>query len=116
MPGFVEPAAGDLTARLVLEKASVTPSGTDAMAVSYTEVDRISARPKTLFGGHTLAGEQTERRVSHVFTIRYRDDARDGAWDHIQFDGRRFAVRLVQDPEERKRWLELHCDELGAVG
>lgn len=115
MPGFQPPGAGELSARIVLEKRTMTPDGVDDYTEAFTALATVWARPKTLFGGRTLEGAQTARRASHVFAIRWRADARADAFDHLSFDGRRFRIQSVEDPDERRAWLELLCEELGAA-
>ena len=115
MTGFRAPLAGELCLRIKLEKLSEAADGLDSYTPTFTTVATVAARGKTKFGGRTLGGEQVEKRTSHVFTIRYRSDARADAWDHVQFNGRRFRVHDTEDPDERRVWLELLCEELGAV-
>lgn len=113
MAGFIEPGAGEMDRRIELLRRTQAASGSDGMATGYTAADppKAWARVKTLFGGRVIEGKQEIERVSHVFTIRWRGDWRGGAWDTVRYDGRIFKVQSVEDPGERKAFLEILAEE-----
>lgn len=65
-----------------------------------------------LTSGDQFLMNKFENRVSHRLVGRYRGDI---TTDSIvkTFDGRSLHVRSVSDPEERKKEIELICEEKG---
>lgn len=96
--------------RVQLQKRTEAPTGTDDLTATYVTVATVWARIRAIAGGLLIEGVQDTERITHRFDIRYRTD--QPAWGYIETDGRRFAVRAVRDPEERKRFLEIDAEEV----
>ncbi len=102
--------AGQLRSALVLEQASRTPSGATGMTTSYVPVAEtwgsVRGVKEQAFAEAVTVGEG----VTHVIRIRWR--SREG-YDHVGGDaGRRWRIAGIRDPDDRRRWLDLHCVEL----
>ena len=110
---FTAPCSGDMRHRITLQARTQTPTGGGGFSDAYTTVASVRAAIRTIFGGRLIDGVQDQERVTHNFTIRYRPDR--AAWRYVLFDGRRFTVRTVSDPDERKRWLEILAEETTVV-
>jgi SPP1 family predicted phage head-tail adaptor len=76
---------------------------------SPTAVATLRARIEPLKGGEKLRAMQLQDSVSHRITIRHRADVT--ARMRVVFGARVFNIRAVIDPGERRRWLELLCEE-----
>lgn len=110
---FKAPCSNELRHSIALQGRTQTPNAGGGFDDAYTTVATVRAKIRTLFGGRLIDGVQDQERVTHNFVIRYRADR--AAWRYVLFDGRRFAVRTVADPTERKRWLEILAEELGTA-
>lgn len=106
---FRAPNIGELRQRIDLQEKSNAPASAGTLTDNYTTVASVWARVNPIFGGRILEGVQDIEKVTHNVCIRYRDD--QAAWHFILFDGRRFKVRSVMNPDERKEWLEILAEE-----
>lgn len=107
---FDPPGKCDLRSWLDLQSRALTPSGTDTATETYTTVARVPARIRAIFGGRVIDNIQDQARATHVIVIRYRSD--QSAWRWLLYDGRRFRVHTIMDPDERRMWLELLAEEV----
>lgn len=110
---FIAPCSGELRHSIALQARTQTPNAGGGFDDDYNTVGTARAKIKTLFGGRLIDGVQDQERVTHNFVIRYRSDR--ASWRYVLFDGRRFTVRSVADPTERKRWLEILAEETEVV-
>lgn len=70
----------------------------------WGEIRGASGSESLQFGGTSSVGQ-------YVVTIRYRDDIR-AEWRLKDQTGRRFQVNSYTDPEGRREWLQIYCQEL----
>ena len=61
-------------------------------------------------GRELFAAQAVQQSVSHTVILRYRPGV--NAAMRLVFGSRLFNINSVIDPEERRRWLSLTCDEL----
>lgn len=101
---------GAMTARIALQDESLTPAPGGGYAEAYTTLATVWARPRPMFGARIIDGAQVQERITHAFDIRWRADY--AAWRFVLFDGRRFAVRSIMNPDEGRAWLEVLAEEL----
>ncbi|MBI1243766.1 MAG: hypothetical protein GC202_02080 [Alphaproteobacteria bacterium] len=115
---FTSPTAGELRHRLAMETLSQGASGGSSgtgLTSTYTVAVSLWGRVLGLAGGRYVAGQQSEEKVAtHRITVRWV--AGFAGWTHVSETPsgggtRRFAIRSVQDPEGRNRWLELDVEE-----
>jgi head-tail adaptor len=108
---FEVPDPGELSveAKAVARVQTPTPAG--GLAETYMPLATVRARLRALFGSRTIEGEQTMERVTHVFTIRARPDAK--GWRYLEALGRRFRIHSVLDQGRRREWQELLAEDLG---
>ena len=60
-------------------------------------------------GGERFYGQQLEETLTHMITMRWRDNI-----DHklrIVYDKRYFKIVRVVDKDERRRYLQILCEE-----
>ncbi len=82
--------------------------GGDPWAAPVT-VAAVWGRLEPLSGNERLHAMQLESRVSHRITIRYRPGVTAGM--RLVLGTRHFNIRTVMDVEERRRRLQLLCEE-----
>ena len=105
--------AGRLRHRLVLQDRNPSGDGGggeagDPWAVPVT-VATVWGSLEPLSGAERLRAMRLESRVTHRIAIRYR--AGVSADMRVVFGPRTFNIRAVIDPGERRRMLELLCEE-----
>ncbi len=61
-------------------------------------------------GRDNWSAERLEDVVTHSLCIRWRDDVTPGC--RVAYQDRSFRIIGLFDPEERQRWLVLHCEEI----
>jgi len=101
---------GLLRHRVRLLTRTRTPAGTDALTDSYGFVAEVWARVEEVQPTRAVDGAQEAEGRTHRVTIRWRAD-RDGFRWLTLADGRRLRVLRTLDPDGRRRWLQLECEE-----
>lgn len=117
MNKFVPKDAGELAQRITLLRRTAAPSGAADATDTYAEIARnVSAKLEPLVGVHYVAGAQTEQRITHRATVRWRPSIKPGAVAtgalYFDFSGRRFRVHNVLDEGEGRTWLKLEAEEI----
>lgn len=65
-------------------------------------------------GDEVQSALQTDAVYKVVFRLRYREDVK--ATDRLLFEGRVFDIRIVTNPDGRRRSLLLYCTEHNSDG
>lgn len=109
---------GDLDSRVrVMRRAQVPPvagSVDAAFAFSAVETDGyVWAMIETQDGKTVFDGVATDRRVTHVVTIRTLAGVTATSWVLLD-DGSRLDVVLVETMDERGEFMRLLCDARGS--
>ncbi len=107
---FTMPRTGEMRHRIELQNRTEAFTGTDDLQSDYVVIATVWARMRAIAGGLSIDGVQETERITHRFDIRHRTD--QPSWNYVETDGRRFVVRAVRDPEERKRFLEIDAEEV----
>jgi SPP1 family predicted phage head-tail adaptor len=81
---------------------------TEAWAELGTEWAAIE--PATPARLERMVASTVQAVASHIVTMHYRDGVTTKA--RVKFGTRLFAIRGVQNPEERNIWLLLACEEV----
>lgn len=110
--------AGALRTRLRLEALgeSATDAGGDPIPAAWEPVEHVYAAVRALSGSEALRGMQLAETITHELTIRYRPGI-TAAMRAVQERGegdRIFHFRRVVDPDERRRELRIHAEEVRA--
>jgi SPP1 family predicted phage head-tail adaptor len=103
-------SAGDLTARIALERDEITlVSGREVRApYSYC---RPWAKPEALSGREAWKAQQVDSSVNWRFVIRYRTDVKPS--DRVVYRGKTMEIRAVLPDEERRDAVVLLCEVNG---
>lgn len=105
--------AGRLRHRLVLQQRSPQADGGggeagDPWAAPIT-LATVWGRIEPLRGDERVRALRLEARVTHRIVIRFRSGVTSDM--RLVFGARHFNIRAVLDPGERRRALELLCEE-----
>lgn len=74
-----------------------------------TEVARVRAKVEALPSAEPLRAMQSKMTSPHRFTIRYRSDV--SGLTELIYEGRKYNVTSVTDPDAKRRDLEILADE-----
>jgi SPP1 family predicted phage head-tail adaptor len=66
---------------------------------------------RALRGVELDKAQQIAQEVEHLITIPYQPGVTENM--RIDFDGRTFEIRYIEDQDERKFFLDLYCAEIG---
>ena len=101
---------GALRARLTLEAPLETPDDAGGVIRRFVAAASVWCEIATLNAQQRFEAEQIGQTVTHRITLRYRDSL--NARHRFRRGDRIFLVRGVQDPDDRRRRLVCHCEEL----
>lgn len=100
---------GALRHRLALQEETRSADSGGGYTLIWSGVATVWGRIEPLTGAERLQAMQLESRVSHRVTIRHRTGVSAGM--RLLHNGRALNIRTVIDPDERRHWLELMCEE-----
>lgn len=89
-----------------LQKASDGGGGFDETLV---EIASVRAHIQPLFGTEYWANQQTEAKISHKITIRFRPDVKQS--QVISYNGKLYDIQYIIDINEQHRFTEIHALE-----
>lgn len=101
--------SGNLRHKVELQKYTLAPDGMGGQIETWTTYATVWGQIKPISGIEGMMGMQLQAEVSHDILLRYRDDV--DASHRVKYGDRLFNIRAVIDVEERKRWLDLRCEE-----
>lgn len=106
---------GQLRHRVTVKKKAVVPEQFDALGndlvqdvVVGTYWAHIESRTGSLLKGRTAGTILTN--TTHVITMRYHQGVDHACW--IEYQGRKFDIDYVNDPDFTKTWLEVFVTEV----
>ena len=107
-------SVGSLNRRLHFQTQSRTSDGGGSQAGSFSDNFATFGKitPKT--GQETQFGDQLEERITHIITIRHRNDVNHKL--RIQYRPsnsitRTFNIKRVLSRDDKKRYLDIQCIE-----
>nr|CAD6610855.1 head-tail adaptor protein [Rhizobium sp. Khangiran2] len=103
---------GRMTTRLVLEAPVEAPDGQGGAAVTWEAVRVLWARVEPVRVSERQEAGAESATISYRIWIWFRDDVVAG--QRFRNGSRVFAVKLVRDPHETRRFLVCHCEEVAA--
>jgi len=107
---MTQPMIGLMRSRLTLETPVETPDNAGGVLRSYTTLALVWAEVLTLNTQQRLEAEQIGQTVTHRITLRYRDGITTKL--RLRRASQIFLIRGVEDPDDRKRRLICHCEEI----
>ncbi|MGD9538546.1 MAG: phage head closure protein [Alphaproteobacteria bacterium] len=107
---------GSLRERVRLEREVRTADTGGGAQTSWAPLDHaptVWARVEPLTGQELVQAMRLQARLTHKVTMRWRDDVT--AAMRLVWGTRILNVRAVLNPDERRRYLELYCEEGAAA-
>lgn len=102
---------GWLRRRVTLQTKARVADGGGGAAESWQNIATVWARVQPLLRPERLHAEQVQSHGGFRVTIRYRTDL--STHDRVLLDGEALAIKALRDPDDRRRWLELDCEQGG---
>jgi SPP1 family predicted phage head-tail adaptor len=102
---------GWLRHRVTIEVATETGDDAGGASRSWATFATLWARIEPVSAGEKTIAAHLAGVVTHKVTLRWRDDLT--ASMRIGYRGRHFRIRMIHDPDEGRRYLELGCEEEG---
>ena len=104
--------AGDLRERVALKSVSTQRDEVGGLVETWATVATVSAKIEPMSARESWYRQQMNAAASWKVSIRWR--AGMTTKQRITWGSRTFEVRGVTDPDNRRRFLELACDEIVA--
>ncbi len=110
----ISPQVGDMRDRIGLYTRDIqAPSfRSSSFGQTYTLIAEVWSNLVTVEGPEVFDDVNTQKVITDIFTIRYRDDITSEVM--VKFDGDNYEIIRPLDPNKRKRFLQLRCRLLGA--
>ncbi|QRM54753.1 phage head closure protein [Sinorhizobium sp. BG8] len=102
---------GAFSARLILEMPEAEPDGQGGAADAFSAVATLWARVEPVSGLRDEEAASEPMTVTHRIWLRHRGDISGDM--RFRKGGRIFAIRAFRDPDESRRYLVCHCEEVG---
>ena len=102
--------AGDLRHRVTIQKRTHAQDSCGEMDITWSDGDTIWADIRPLRGDEFYKAQQVSAKITHKIITRYRRDINNIT--RLKFGERYFNVLAVMDPGERRRELNLLCEEV----
>lgn len=103
------PGAGRMRERVIIQTKVFADDGMGGGAASWEDVATVWGQVSPLRGMEALHALQMQAAVSHRVTIRYL--AGVTAAMRVLWGERTFNIRSVINSDERRRYLQLMCEE-----
>lgn len=101
--------AGDLRHSIRLQALQESVDSGGGHARVWTDIGRTHAHITPVSGGEWLRSEQVQSHMTHRVTLRWLPGLTSKM--RLLFGDRVFNVRMVRNLDERRRWIELMCEE-----
>jgi SPP1 family predicted phage head-tail adaptor len=104
--------AADLRQRVELQACVATRDIIGGLVETWTTTATVWAQVRQASGRELWRRQQMQATAAWTISLRYRAELTTK--HRVVYDGRTFEVRAVTDPDERRRFLELACEEIVA--
>ena len=110
---FRKPQVGDMRNRIVIAERDIKSPAFQSASFSqtYTKICSVWSSVETTGGNPKFSGVNTKIAITHIFTIRYRDDITSESI--IEFNNNYYKIIDPDDPSNRKQFLFLMCISKG---
>lgn len=102
--------AGLMRRQVTVLGSERVPDGGGGYTEQPVEIATVWSRVEPLQGREQILAMQTGMQRPYRFTLRYRPGVTGAKM--LQYDGRRFDITSVVDPEERHRQLVIMAEEV----
>lgn len=106
------PDPGELNRRITLRQREDIPSDDYGTDPEYRNVKKVWAKIRQVSATAYQESVQTEEKVTHYITIRYRAGITSAS--EVVYNDQLFSVRRIRDLNDARRFLLLECEAFGA--
>lgn len=106
--------AGKLRERVTFSQRAVTSDGYGNASGDWADEFTVSARIRPRLGGEEVMASRLQGRNLATITVRYSTDTAEITTDWRAVDARTgdiWNIRSIENPDERKRYLDLLCEK-----
>lgn len=107
------PGAGDLRERVLIQQVSTTRDAMGGEIQAWSNLGTFWAQVAPMSAGEQYRRSQVQSSANWKITVRY--NASITPQMRIAWRGHTFLVKGMTNPDMRRRFLELACEELMAV-
>lgn len=100
---------GTLRTLATLEAKTQVDDGGGGFSESWSTLATVWCAVELLTGAETVSGDQVTAFKRVRIRLRFRDDVTETL--RLRVDQRLFNIEAVNDPDSRRRWLDLVCVE-----
>ncbi len=104
--------ASRLRQQVVLQSVTATRDRIGGLVESWATTATVRAEVRQASGREVWYRGQLAAQAGWTITIRHRAGITTKM--RVVYGGRTFEVRMARDPDERRQWIELTCDEVAA--
>ena len=106
-------SVGDLRECISLEQRAIAAPSFDSASFTqdYEVIAEVWAKVETRSGQRTFDNVVIEDGITHIFTIRHRDDVTSET--RVRYKGDLYRIRKTENLEERDEYIVLRCEEDG---
>lgn len=106
------PQIGDLRERVELQREQRDRDAVGGFVSTWVGVASVWARVAPMGTGERYMRHQMQANASWKVTVRHRGDVTLSPKMRVVWQGRTFEVRGFTNADERKRFVDLACEEL----
>jgi SPP1 family predicted phage head-tail adaptor len=99
---------GKLRHRLTIEQQTPSADGGGGTVTVWDELAEVWGAVEAVSGRERIEAGRTSGQVSHLITIRHRDDL--GPAMRFRREAEIFEILAVLDKDGRGRFLQCHCE------
>lgn len=104
------PRIGGLNLRFAIERPVDAADDIGGASRTWTGVATVWGRLETQGGEAAFVAHRPESAISHRIVIRWRADITAAL--RLRLGARVFVINAATDPDGRRRFLRLQCDEI----
>lgn len=105
-----EPGAGDLNERVTILRRSSTRDAMGGQIENWQVRCELWAQVQPMSAGEQYRRQQIQAKADWKVTVRYNGDIAPA--DRVSWRGRTFEIKGILNPDMRRRFLDLACEEL----
>lgn len=105
-----EPGAGDLNERVTIQRRGFTRDAIGAQIEAWQVRATVWAQVQPMSAGEQYRRQQIQAKADWKVTVRYNADIVPS--DRLSWRGRTLEIKGILNPDMRRRFLDLACEEL----
>jgi SPP1 family predicted phage head-tail adaptor len=106
----MEPAAGELRERVTIQRVTSTRDAIGGVIETWSTLMTVYAKVAPMSAGEQYRRQQIQAKADWKVTVRYANTIAPA--DRIVWRERTFQIKGITNPDMRRRFLDLACEEL----